>query len=101
MCTASVAGLLFENEEIQTLLANPDLDMVHRQVAITLYALDADHRLAEYESMLPVYLSMGLDQCEKIINDLVEAGVVARSGSSIFLTHPLDARAVESSCGCH
>ncbi len=101
MCTASVAGLIFENEEIQNLLANPVLDMIHRQVAMTLYALAAEHRIGDYESLLPVYLSRGTEECEKIIDKLEEAGLLTRSESGIELTHPLDPQAVESSCHCH
>ncbi len=101
MCTASVTALIFADEEIQRLMANPILDMVHRQVVLTLYGLDADHRLDEYESLLPVYLSLSPEQCSGVIDRIEQAGIVARSDDGLVLTHPLDPADMEPSCHCH
>ncbi len=101
MCTASVAGLIFADEEIQRLLANPLLDMIHRQVVLTLYGLDLDHKLHEYESLLPVYLGVSPEECSAIIEKIVQAGLVAHSENGLVLTRPLDPDRMESSCHCH
>ncbi|MEW6348531.1 MAG: hypothetical protein AB1646_05680 [Thermodesulfobacteriota bacterium] len=101
MCTASVAGLIFEHEEIQRLLANPILDMVHRQVVLTLYGLDADRRLDEYQSLLPVYLNMSPEECSAVMEKIEKAGLVVRSGNGLALTYPLNPDRMESSCRGH
>ena len=57
MCVDGVSRLVMGNLTIQNLMSNPILDIVHKQVVMTLYSLAADHCLHEYEKILPVYLS--------------------------------------------
>ncbi|MCX5873714.1 MAG: hypothetical protein NTY51_10865 [Deltaproteobacteria bacterium] len=100
MCMVSVGNLIIENEMIQQLMANPSLDLIHKQVLMTLYALDAQKSLADHKTVLPIYLSMNWDECDKILGVLESAGTITRNHESILLNYPLNIDATESSCGC-
>lgn len=100
MCMVSVGNLIIENEMIQQLMANPSLDLIHKQVLMTLYSLDAQKRLADHKTVLPIYLSMNWDDCDKILRVLESAGTITRNQESILLNFPLNIDAAESSCGC-
>jgi hypothetical protein len=100
MCVDGVSRLIMGNAAIQELLSNPILDVVHKQVVMTLYSLAADHCLHEYEKMLPVYLSLDWAQCLEILDTIEQAGLLARTKNGIALTYPIDAEHEGTSCGC-
>ncbi|MGC8602444.1 MAG: hypothetical protein ACP5VS_02005 [Desulfomonilaceae bacterium] len=100
MCTASVSDIIMENEMIQGLMANPGLDLIHKQVLMTLYALDAQKRIEDYKSILPIYLSMDWDNCEQILQTLVSTGLITIDQESILMNYPIDIDSTRSSCGC-
>ncbi len=100
MCVDGVSRLVMGNPTIQNLLSNPILDIVHKQVVITLYSLAADNSLHEHEKMLPVYLSVDWAQCSAILDTIEQAGLLTRTKDGITLTHPIDTEAESTSCGC-
>jgi hypothetical protein len=100
MCVDGVSRLIMGNAAIQDLLSNPILDIVHKQVVMTLYSLAADHCLHEYEKMLPVYLSIDWARCSEILDTIEQAGLLARTKDGIALTYPIDAEHEGTSCGC-
>lgn len=99
MCTDGVGHLVLGDDTIQEKMANPILDIVHKQVIMTLYSLDAAHRLDDYKEMLPLYLSIDWPQCSSILDAIEEAGLISRTESGIVLTHPIESDN-GSSCGC-
>ena len=99
MCIDGVGHLVLGDETIQEKMANPILDFVHKQVVMTLYSLDANHRLDEYKEVLPLYLSVDWNQCNAILDAIEQARLINRTEKGIVLTHPV-ASAGESSCGC-
>jgi hypothetical protein len=100
MCIDSVGHLVMQDETVQKLMANPILDLVHKQVIMTLYSLDSLGRMDDHKSMLPVYLGQDWSKCSSILDTLVEAGLLARSGERISLTHPIQSSGEHHSCGC-
>jgi hypothetical protein len=101
MCVDGVSRLVMGNLAIQNLMSNPILDIVHKQVVMTLYSLAADHRLDEYVKMLPVYLSTDWPACSAILDTIEQAGLLTRTeGGGIALTYPIDAEAESAPCGC-
>ncbi len=100
MCTASVGDIIMENALIQELMAKPDLDLIHKQVLITLYALDSQKRLDDHKTMLPIYLSMDWKNCEEILRTLESAGLITIDQGSILMNYPIDVDSNQSSCGC-
>ncbi len=100
MCTASVGDIIMENQMIQDLMAKPNLDLIHKQVLMTLYALDAQKRLDDYKTILPIYLSMDWKNCEQILETLESAGLVTLDRESIVMNYPLNIDKNQSSCGC-
>jgi hypothetical protein len=100
MCVDGVSRLVMGNPTIQTLMSNPILDIVHKQVLMTLYSLAADHCLYEYEKMLPVYLSADWSECSAILDTLEKAGLLTRTEDGISLTYPIHAEDENSACGC-
>jgi predicted methyltransferase len=99
MCTDGVGHLVLGDEAIQEKMANPILDLVHKQVVMTLYSLDASHRLDEYKEVLPLYLSVDWPQCNAILDAIEQAGLINRTENGIAMTHPVESDS-ESSCGC-
>ncbi|MGC8658919.1 MAG: hypothetical protein ACP5U1_07570 [Desulfomonilaceae bacterium] len=100
MCTTSVGDVIMGNEMIQNLMANPALDLIHKQVLMTLYALDAQKRLRDYKIMLPVYLATDWQNCEQILNTLASNGLIKIDHESISMSYPLNIDENQSSCGC-
>jgi hypothetical protein len=100
MCVDGVSRLVMGDPTVQELLSNPILDIVHKQVVLTLYSLAADHSLHEYEKMLPVYLSLDWARCSAILDTIEQAGLITRTKDGIALTYPIDAEAEGSPCAC-
>lgn len=99
MCIDGVGHLVLGNETIQEKMANPILDLVHKQVVMTLYSLDSSHRLNEYKEVLPLYLSIDWSGCSAILDTIEQAGLISRTESGISLTHPIESDQ-RGSCGC-
>jgi len=89
MCTEGVSFLAMNDESVQALLANPILDVIHKQVLLNLYSLDANNQLHEFRELLPLYLSKDWPACEDILDTLVQAGLLKRADNGIELTHPI------------
>ncbi len=100
MCMDSVGHLVMQDETIQGLMSNPILELVHKQVIMTLYSLDADHRLNECKELLPIYLSVDWNKCCEILNTIQAAGLLVRNADEVRLTHPIDTDGMNV-CGCH
>jgi hypothetical protein len=100
MCMDSVGHLVMEDETIQRLMSNPILELLHKQVILTLYSMDADHRLNECRELLPIYLSQDWDRCCEILNTIQAAGLLVRKADEIRLTHPIETDGMDA-CGCH
>jgi len=96
----AVSHLVMQDEKIMELMSNPELDLVHKQVVMMLYALDAGRKLSEAEEMLPLYLSMDRDRCRGILAAIERAGLLRREGNEICLTHPIAAPDQPAACGC-
>jgi hypothetical protein len=101
MCVEGVGNLFMEDENVRALLADPRLDLVHHQVVMTLYSLDAGGRLADYREILPLYLSVDWERCSEILETLETVGLISRRGDDIALTHPIASDAAASQCLCH
>ncbi|MDD3471872.1 MAG: hypothetical protein PHS86_03730 [Syntrophaceae bacterium] len=99
MCTASVGNLLVYDNDFQELMNNPVMDIIHKQVVMTLYSLDLSKRLHEYQKLLPVYLGMSLEECNKLLETIEQAGIIHKENGVIRLTHPVNVDSAES-CGC-
>jgi hypothetical protein len=90
-----------EDENVRELLADPRLDLIHHQVVMTLYSLDAGGRMADYREILPLYLSVDWDRCSELLETLENVGLISRTGDSIVLTHRIVSEAAASQCLCH
>lgn len=101
MCTDGVSQLVLEDEVIGEKMANPLLDIVHKQVVMMLYSLDANRQLGRYKELLPLYLSLDWPHCEEILGAIETAGLLVSSDNGIQLVHPVSADASMGSCGCH
>jgi hypothetical protein len=99
MCMDSVGRLLVQDETIQRLMSNPILELIHKQVVLTLYSLDAERRLNEYKELLPIYLSMDWNKCRGLLDTIQRAGLLALQADEIHLTHPIKMDGVNI-CGC-
>jgi hypothetical protein len=75
--------------------------VIHTQVLMALYSMEASGLLAQYRSLLPVYLSTDLERCETILEALAKAGLISRQGEGIELTYKVEADQGDHSCGCH
>ena len=100
MCMDGVGQLLMNDEAIQEKMANPILDIVHKQVVMLLYSLEANKQLGQYQALLPVYLSADLPTCDAILDVIQEAGLLTRTDGGIRLTHPVHVDTSASPCGC-
>ena len=100
MCTTSVGDIIIGNEMFQELMAKPGLDLIHKQVLMTLYALDAQKRLGDYKTMLPIYLATDWQNCKEILSTLESNGLIKIDQESISMSYPLNIDAAQSSCGC-
>jgi hypothetical protein len=101
MCTDGVSKLVLEDEVIGEKMANPILDIVHKQVVLVLYSLDANKQLDRYKELLPVYLSLDWPRCAEIIDTIETAGLVVRSDHGLQLVYPVSTDANAAACGCH
>jgi hypothetical protein len=99
MCTASVGNILVYDDQLQELMNKPTMDIVHKQVVMTLYSLALSKRLDEYEKLLPVYLGLSLEECRKILVTIEQAGLIESTDGKIRLTHPVSSDAANS-CAC-
>ena len=99
MCTDAVSHLIFADEAIMQKMADPILDLVHKQVLMTLYAWDAADRLGEYKDLLPVYLSKDWSECEAILQTIEQAGLLSLTSNGVTLAHALPKADVQG-CGC-
>lgn len=99
MCTASVGNLLVYDERIQDLMNKPGMDIIHKQVVMTLYSLALSKRLDEHERLLPVYLGLDADECKKILTTIERAGLIKNRDGKISLTYPVHTDPADS-CGC-
>jgi hypothetical protein len=99
MCTDGVSHLVMEDENIQRLMSNPMLDLIHKQVVLNLYALDATHNLDDYKQMLPLYLGIDWEACQAILDTIEKAGLMTRTSDGIALIHPVQ-REESMGCGC-
>lgn len=99
MCTASVGNLLIYDERIQNLMNKPEMDIIHKQVVMTLYSLDLSKRLDEYEKLLPVYLGLKADVCREILVTIEKAGLIENKNGKISLKYPIISDQ-SGSCGC-
>lgn len=100
MCMVTVGNVIFEDETIQRLMAKPSLGLIHKQVLMTLYALDSQKRLSEFRTVLPIYLSMDWDNCEQILKLLDSEDLITFNVETIVMNHPLNINPGETSCGC-
>ena len=96
-----VSLAVMNDERIQQALSSPLLDVVHKQVLLALYSMDAAGNLDEYQQILPLYLSTDASTCEAILLTLEQAGLVAHSQGTIELTYKVNAPVADGSCGCH
>lgn len=101
MCTAAISHLVLSDEIIQEKMSNPLLDLIHKQVVMVLYSLDADKRLAEFREWLPMYLSRDWSECAPILDAIEAAGLITRTQDGICLTHRIQADDADMGCGCH
>ncbi len=99
MCVDGVGRYIVNDEALLELMANPILDYVHKQVIMTLYSMQVNHSLHEYETMLPIYLGLDWDKCLEILKVIEEAGIVRISTDGIELLHQIDGVGSQS-CGC-
>ncbi|MCA1961396.1 MAG: hypothetical protein LDL33_11440 [Desulfomonile sp.] len=100
MCMDAVSHLVMQDEKIMELMSNPELDLIHKQVVMMLYALDAEGKLSEAEEMLQLYLSVDRDRCSGILAAIERAGLLGRVGDEIRLTHPIAVPDRPAACGC-
>jgi hypothetical protein len=100
MCISAIGRLMMEDEGFQKLLSNPTLDLIHKQVVMTLYSLAAVGRLHECREMLPIYLSLDWEECSAILDTIEKAGLLVRIDDTVSLTHPIITARADQSCGC-
>ncbi|MFH0822379.1 MAG: hypothetical protein V2B18_06475 [Pseudomonadota bacterium] len=101
MCTEGVSHLLMDDARIGRALSDPGLDLVHKQVMMALYSLADGKRLDRYKEMLPIYLSLDWDECDVILDAIVQAGLLRRTEEGLELVYPITRDHTEHSCGCH
>ncbi len=99
MCTASVGNVLVYDDHIQELMNKPFMELIHKQVVMTLYSLSLSKRLDEYQKLLPIYLGLSLEECKKILETIEQAGLIEHSDGQLRLTHPISSES-SGSCGC-
>jgi hypothetical protein len=100
MCTDGVSSLVMSDDTIQSRIMEAGLDFIHLQVLVNLYNLAVTGSLNEYRTMLPMYLSIDMDQCEALLAQLEGAGLLSRANGELELVHKIEAQADPSSCGC-
>jgi hypothetical protein len=101
MCTDGISHLVMSDETIQGLLSDSALDLVHKQVLMTLYSMEASKTLPEYKRMLPIYLGMNWQKCSDILREIEKAGLIEWTDEGITILHPVQAEEASHGCGCH
>jgi predicted methyltransferase len=96
-----VCQSVMNDEAIQEKMANPILDIVHKQVVMVLYSLEANKQIDEYKELLPVYLSTDWSKCAAILDAIEQAGLLIRTDGGIQLTHQVEVDTSANSCACH
>ena len=99
MCTEGVSFWAMNDDEVQALLANPILDLVHKQVLMNLYAMDAHNQLHEFKELLPLYLSKDWSECRDILDTLVQADLLKWTDNGIELTRSIPRQEQDQACG--
>jgi hypothetical protein len=100
MCMDGISHLVMEDEVIRSMMSRPGLDLVHHQVVMALYSMDANGNLQEFRDVLPTYLGMDWARCEGILDAVAKAGIIRRTASGIELTYRPDTSGIHSECGC-
>ena len=100
MCMEGMNCLAMSDEAFQKLMSNTALDLVHKQVLMTLYSMAARKCLHEYKELLPVYLSAEWSRCETILETLERAGLITRTEHGIEFTYKVVENSPSASCGC-
>ncbi|MBI4965937.1 MAG: hypothetical protein HY913_21845 [Desulfomonile tiedjei] len=101
MCMDGVCQAVMNDPKIQEMMSNPILDLIHKQVVMVLYSLDAGNQLETYREVLPVYLSKDWAVCSDLLDTIERAGLLKRSGNSLELTYSLPISDAAGSCECH
>jgi hypothetical protein len=101
MCTDGIGHLVMSDETIQELLANSTLDLVHKQVVMTLYSMEAGKTLSDYKRMLPIYLGMNWQRCSEILREIEKTGLIEWTDAGITILHPVQVEEAGHGCGCH
>ena len=100
MCMDGACRFMMQDENVQRLMSNPGLDLIHKQVVMMLYSLDAGDRLGEYREVLPIYLSLTWDRVAEILRTLEDAGLVTLAPDRLLLTHPIKSDDSAMACVC-
>jgi hypothetical protein len=101
MCVEGVGTLVMQDEKVQLLLSDPRMDVIHKQVVMTLYSLDIGGRLAEVREVLPLYLSMEWSACREILETIERVGLVSLVDGKVSLTYPISPDHGSQECLCH
>jgi hypothetical protein len=99
MCNVGVSFLAMNDDAVQELLANPILDLIHKQVLMNLYSMDANNQLHEFKELLPLYLSKDWSACEEILDTLVQAKLLKWTDNGIELTRTIPRQEQDQACG--
>jgi hypothetical protein len=100
MCIDGVSHLIMRDENVRVLMFDPRMDLIHQQVLMTLYSLEAGGRLHEYRDVLPLYLSLNWNECSAILDTIEQVGLLARYAEGIKLTYPVKRHDADVACGC-
>ncbi len=100
MCVEGMNCFAMTDEAFQKVMSNPTLDLIHKQVLMTLYSMAVNKCLHEYKELLPVYLSADWSRCETILQTLEHAGLLTRTENGIELTYKVAEDKSAASCGC-
>lgn len=100
MCMDGACSFILQNENVQRLMSDPSLDLIHKQVVMMLYSLDASDRLGEYREILPVYLTLEWDKVAEILQTLEQAGLVILTADRLLLAHPIKSDESAVACAC-
>lgn len=99
MCVEGMNCLAMTDEAFQKVMSDPALDLIHKQVLMTLYSMAVNKCLHEYKELLPVYLSAEWSRCETILETLERAGLLTRTQHGIELTYKVAENRSAASCG--
>jgi hypothetical protein len=100
MCMEGSSALFQHNAKLRSVMEDPALDIMHKQVLMALYSLHTAGGLDRVKDHLPIYLSMDWTDCVTILDGLERAGLLARRGDEIELFHAPERRPLGLSCGC-